>query len=186
MTTTSPPSAPILDDVAAALAVCVVDEPPREALPRALGWALQVWGHGVDDAPLAAIHDLGFLLLRGRAVRLCGGRERFDLPLEVPIDDDDAVDVRVAVRRERLVWEERVVAASLRDPTIMQAVIVIAGAPADRTDELLVHALMCLLPRLVTATMELPRGSPASLRPLLDAPAQLWAASERERIGGSG
>jgi len=168
-TTTTTTTAPILDDVAAAVAVCVVDEPPSEALPRALGWAIEILGGGLDEVPLAAIHDLGFLLLRGRAVRLCGGRERVALDLDGVVDDDDGPqEARAVVRRERLVWEERVVAPLLRDAAVMQAAVIVAGAPTERVDTLVVHALRAMLPRLLPSTLSLPRTSPAALRPLLE------------------
>jgi|GEM_PF-777383 len=80
------------DDLIAALCVTVVDEPPDEpGVRRLLGWAIAVWGHGVDEAPLALIHDVGFLLLRGRAVRLMSGRERFAIAGDNN-DDDNSDD----------------------------------------------------------------------------------------------
>jgi hypothetical protein len=174
MTTTPAATTPILEDVAAAVAVCVVDEPPHAALPRALGWAIEILGGGLDEVPLAAIHDVGFVLLRGRAVRLCGGRERVALDLEAVADDSGPLEARALVRRERLAWEERVVAPLLRDAAVMQAAVVVAGAPAERTDALIVHALRAILPRIVSSslasTLSLPRTSPAALRPIVESP----------------
>jgi hypothetical protein len=83
----------MLDDILAALCVVVVDEPPDDVcLRRVLGWAVAVWGHGIDDAPLALIHDVGFVLLRGRSVRLMSGRERFATSADFDDNDDDDDD----------------------------------------------------------------------------------------------
>lgn len=188
-TTSTPASAPILEEIAAAVAVGVVDEPPKEALPRALGWAIEIFGGGLDEVPLAAIHDVGFVLWRGRAVRLCGGRLRCALDLDSPMDDDDdgSIEARAVVRRERLAWEERVVAPLLRDAAVMQAAVLIAGAPAERVDALVVHALRAILPRLVPSALSqaltLPRTSPAALRPVLESPSLVLADDHDDEDG---
>jgi hypothetical protein len=183
--TTMTTHAPMLDQIAAALAVCVVDEPPPDALPRTLGWAIELFGGGLDEVPLAVIHDLGFVLLRGRAVRLCGGRERTGLEFDGLVDDDDGpLEARVVVRRERLVWEERVVVPLLRDPAVMQAAVMIAGSPPERVDALVVHALRALVPRLLSSmpSLSMSLTSPAVLRPLLES----LSAVQAHALTGSG
>lgn len=192
--TVPPAAAPILEEVAAAVAVAVVDEPPQAALPRALGWAIEILGGGLDEVPLAAIHDVGFVLLRGRSVRLCGGRERVALDLDGVVndvvdigDDGGPQEARALVRRERLAWEERVVAPLLRDVAVMQAAVIVAGAPAERTDALVVHALRAILPRLVpsslAASLSLPRTSSAALRPVIGSPALVLADDNIDHDG---
>ena len=62
--------------------------------PRALRWAMAVWSAGVDEAPVAVVHDLGFVLLRGRGVRFCAGRDR-----AFSASDGSAVDVDMTTAR---------------------------------------------------------------------------------------
>ena len=55
-------------------------------------------------------------------------RQRVALDLDGVVDDDDGPqEARALVRRERLVWEERVVAPLLRDAAVMQAAVIVAG-----------------------------------------------------------
>jgi hypothetical protein len=194
------------DDLIAALCVTVVDEPPDEpGVRRLLGWAIAVWGHGVDEAPLALIHDVGFLLLRGRAVRLMSGRERFASAGDDDDDNDDdnrdddnrdddngddgAVDENIGVdeatrglvRAERLRFEDQVVAPLLRDESLRTAAVIIAGAPPDQQDALIVHALMTVLPRLLIG-VSLPRNQPGPVRGILDKPGAL----SRLHVGSRG
>ncbi|MDP2340987.1 MAG: hypothetical protein Q8O67_08520 [Deltaproteobacteria bacterium] len=143
-------------DVAAAFVAAVVDEPVVEAVPRTLRWALHVWAAGCDEAPLWLIHDLGFVLLRGRSVRLAATRDR----AQEAGDDDDG-----RLRAARLAFEDRVVAAWLQDPSILSAHVVLAGLP-DATQELAIaHAVVAALTRgLPVGTFE--PGNVGALRTL--------------------
>lgn len=132
-------------DVAAAFCAAVVDEGSDvdgsivvgASARRALIWTLAVWSSGLDEAPLTVIHDLGFVLLRGRAVRFCGSRDRVGV--------DGAV--HDALRAARLAFEDRVVAPWLNDPALLAAHVVIAGLPAASQDAAISHALTAALTR---------------------------------------
>ncbi len=130
-------------ELAALLLVATVDEPVGRALRRVLHWATLVWGAGVDEAPLALVHDVGFALLRGHGLRLCGGRER--ARLDGILDDEQ----RARLRGTRLRFEDRVLTTLLRDPSVQAAHIVIAGTPADGQDAVVAHALTSVLPRVL-------------------------------------
>ncbi len=129
--------------VVAALAVVSVDEPVIAAAKRSLRWAVLAAAAGVDDVPLVVVHDLGFVLLRGTAVRLCGARER--RVFETVFDDD----VRAAIRASRLRFEDRVLTTLLRDPSIQAAHVVIAGTSVARQDDVIAHAMTILAPLLL-------------------------------------
>ena len=147
-------------DVVAAFAAAVVDEPVVDAVPRTLRWALQVWAAGCDEAPLWLIHDLGFVLLRGRATRFAATRDR---AARVDRDDDDADDGRL--RAARLAFEDRVVAAWLQDPAILSAHVVVAGLPEATQERAIPHAIAAALSRgLPTGTF--PPGNVGALRTL--------------------
>ena len=202
----------MVDDILAALCVVVVDELPDDVcLRRVLGWAVAVWGNGIDDAPLALIHDVGFALLRGRSVRLMSGRERFATSADRDHDDDDnddndddvvdgdgdtdvvdmdgtssAVvddDVRAVVRTARLRFEEQVLGWLLRDESLRTATVIIGGVPQPTQDMLVVHVLQTVLPRLM-AGVSLPRHQPGPLRGLLERAGSL--ARVRLATGGTG
>ncbi len=129
-------------DVAAALCATVVDEDVAEAGVRALRWCLAVWAAGVDEVPVWLVHDFGFVLLRGRAVRFCASRDR-DFSAHVDVNVDEATAFRAA----RLGFEDRVVAAWLNDPAILAAHVVIAGLPADAQERAIPHAVAAAFAR---------------------------------------
>ncbi len=161
-----------IEDVAAAFCTAVVDEPAEDAAPRVLRWALSVWAAGVDEAPLALIHDLGFVLLRGRGTRFCAARDRAFASGTAAADDDDD-DVRRGVRASRLAWEDRVVAAWLNDPAILAAHVVIAGLPTNAQEAAIPHAIAAALARGLPVGSH-PGHNVGALRTLL-----LRLASER-------
>lgn len=132
-------------EIAAALCTVVVDEPLVEAAPRVLRWTLAVWAAGVDEVPLAVIHDLGFVLLRGRSTRFCASRDR-------ALGDERAAEAG-ALRAARLAFEDRVVAPWLNDPALLAAHVVIAGLPAAAQELAIPHAIALAL------TRGLPAGS---------------------------
>ncbi len=152
--------------IAAAFVVAVVDGVVDVDLPRTLACAVDVWGAGVDKAPLAVVHDLAHALLRGRSVQLVGGRA----PAGLLLDDDDAAALRAA----RLAWEDRVVAPWLADPSFVAAHVVIAGAPAAARGRLLAHAVALALGRVVGAGA-LPAGNVARLR----SASERWSGRDR-------
>jgi hypothetical protein len=154
-----------LSALAAAMAVCVVEEPAAEAR-RSWSWALSLWGAGVDDIPLSVVHDLGFLLLRGRALRLRTGRIRKNGHDVVITAGDVAHDVAEdfdRARRARLQFEERVMAAGLRDPSVLTASVLMAGSTPVLQDQLVTHALAEMWPRL-KGEKDWPRQSVPFLR----------------------
>lgn len=147
-------------DVAVALAGRVVDEDAAFAVDHVLAWAHAVWGAGVDEAPLVLLHDLGFVLWRGRGVRLCAGVDRAAVDVDgVNVDGAEVANVgdgAAALRAARLAYEDRVVAPWLNDPGLMAAHVVIAGLSDDARARALPHALALALGRA------LPPGSFAS------------------------
>jgi hypothetical protein len=152
--------------IAAAFVVAVVDSVVDVDLPRTLACALEVWGAGVDEAPLAVVHDLAHALWCGRSVQLVGGRA----PAGLILDDDDAAALRTA----RLAWQDRVVAPWLADPSFVAAHVVIAGAPAAARGRLLAHAVALVLGRVVGAGA-LPAGNVARLR----SASERWSGRDR-------
>ncbi len=148
------------------MAAAVADEPVAEAR-RSWGWALSLWGSGVDDIPLVLVHDLGFLLLRGRGLRLRSGRVGAVVDSHDD-DDDEARGAASAARHARLQFEERVMAAGTRDPSVLTASVLMAGSPPALQDRLVVHALTELWPRLM-GDKSWPRQSVAALRAVADA-----------------
>ncbi len=146
-------------DVAAAFVAAVVDEPVADALPLALRWALRVWAAGCDEAPLWLIHDLGFLLLRGRGVRFAATRDRWSKERD---DDDDAF---AGLRAARLAFEDRVVAPWLQDPAILSAHIIVAALPEQVQEHAIAHAIAAALSRTLPAGTFAP-GNVGRLRTL--------------------
>ena len=148
-------------DLTAIVLVACVDEPVALAIVRVVRWARLVWGAGVDDAPLGLIHDVGFALLRGHGLRLCGGRER--IALDGFVDDRE----RELLRAIRLRFEDRVLTNLARDPSVQAAHVVIAGTRAAGQDVVIAHALTALLPRLL-AKRDWPAQVIGRLRDLTD------------------
>jgi hypothetical protein len=136
-------------EIAAALCTVVVDEPLALAAPRVLRWALAVWAAGADEVPLAVVHDLGFVLLRGRGTRFCASRDRA-LGAERGAGGESEA---AALRAARIAFEDRVVAPWLNDPALLAAHVVIAGLPAVAQELAIPHAIFLAL------TRGLPAGS---------------------------
>ncbi len=136
-----------------------VDE-SKAVLPLLLRTAMAVQGAGLDTAPLVLIHDVMGVLLRGRSVRLCGSRER--VSLEGLVQDD----TRTALAKARLDVEDRVLAALLRDPSVLAAHVLVAGARSEAQEAVLAHAVIEVLPALLSSTW--PTVSVGRTRALLE------------------
>jgi len=146
--------------IAAALTCAVVDGgSDDDRVVTALRWGVDVWGAGLDAAPLWLIHDLGYALLRGRAARFKGGRAVSGLA----VFDDDAALLRAA----RLAYEDRVVAPWLAEPSFVAAHVIVAGLPAPLRDRAVAHALTLALERVVVG-VGLRAGNVARLRAALE------------------
>lgn len=126
-----------------------VSEADGAGLERALDWLAACWGAGESHLPLAIVHDLGHLLLRGHAVRFASSR---DLSAWDP-----------AEQALRLDYEDNVLGRWLRDPTVDAAHLALAGVQAADRDAAVTHAItLALAERLRPA--ELVEGNPAMLR----------------------
>ncbi|MBI5513140.1 MAG: hypothetical protein HY909_05185 [Deltaproteobacteria bacterium] len=127
-------------------------EPLPEALGASLGWLRARWDAGDDHLPLTLVHDLGYLLLRGRDFRFGSSRD-----LGRWTEDE---------RSARLAYEDRVLGRWALDPSVQEAHVLIAGMSAAERDGAVAHAVgLCLAEPLLTVEAAL-RGNPAHLRAL--------------------
>lgn len=138
-----------LDALRAAARVTACDEPLAHTLPAALAWTRALWALGEDRAPLFAVHDLGWILLRGNDFRA-------SLPAARPGDPRRADD---------LAWRDQALARWRADPSAREAHVVLAATPEAQRDDAVAHALSRCLPALLRG-LSLPRGNPAQLRGL--------------------
>lgn len=129
-------------------------------LPALLRTAMAVQAAGIDTAPLVLIHDVMGVLLRGRSVRLCGSRER--VSLEGLVEDD----TRAVLAKARLDVEDRVLVALLRDPSVLAAHVLVAGARSEAQEAVLAHAVIEVLPAVLSSTW--PAVSVGRTRALLE------------------
>lgn len=139
----------LLEALAAAARVTAVGEPIAHTLPAALAWTRALWSLGEDRAPLFAVHDLGWILLRGNDFRASS-------PTARPGDPRRADD---------LAWRDQALARWRADPSAREAHVVLAATPAAQRDDAVAHALSRCLPPLLR-DLDLPRGNPAQLRGL--------------------
>lgn len=130
--------------------LCGADEPPGEAMPRALRWLRAAWEAGEDHLPLLLVHDLGHLLLRGHDFRFVSGRR---------------LDAWSGPRRSlRLRYEDQVLGTWSLDPGVRQLHVAVAGMPTALQDAAIQHALVLALARPLRGLSGLLRGNPAHLR----------------------
>jgi hypothetical protein len=130
-------------------------EPLEQALPASLGWLRRRWEAGDDHLPLGLVHDLGFLLLRGRDFRFSSSRDLAVWPEEE--------------RAERLAYEDRVLGRWALDPSVVDAHVAIAGMPAETREAAVTHAVGLALARALRPLANdgrLAAGNPAHLRAL--------------------
>lgn len=127
-----------------------VIEGDGKGIERALEWLWGCWGAGEAHLPLVLVHDLGHLLLRGRAVRFASGRDLAQWP-----EDEQG---------ERLAYEDAVLGRWLRDPSVDAAHLALAGVPAADRDAAIAHALCLALAAPLRDAEGLVEGNPAFLR----------------------
>ena len=145
---------------------CGYGGPLSASLPRALGWLRRQWELGNDHLPLDLVHDLGHLLLLGRAFPFAGERDLARWPEEQ--------------QSWRLAYEDRVLGRWLLDPSVQEAHVSIAGLTRDLRHEAIAHAVGLALARRVARAPEGICGNPAHLRSLggeLEAEAEAWPES---------
>lgn len=164
---------------AAALAwasVTACAEPLADTLPPALAWTRALWALGVDRAPLFAVHDLGWILLRGNDFRVS----------PCPPGDREG-------RGAELAWRDRALGRWSLDPSAREAHVVLSATPAAERDDAVAHALSLCLPRMLDGLDDLPRGNPAHLRaaakeldpralPPVDPEWARWALDQRDAV----
>ncbi|PCC71847.1 hypothetical protein SAMN02745121_03199 [Nannocystis exedens] len=120
-----------------------------ESLPPALGWLRALWEEGHDALPLDLVHDLGTLLVEGRAFAFASSRDLADWPEEE--------------RAERLQYEDRVLGKWVLDPSVGDAHVAIAALSGELQPRALAHAIgLALGP--ASRRAELDAGNPAVLR----------------------
>ncbi len=145
---------------------CGYGGPLPASLPRALGWLRRQWELGNDHLPLDLVHDLGHLLLLGRAFPFAGERDLASWPEEQ--------------RSLRLAYEDRVLGRWQLDSSVQEAHVSIAGLTRDLRHEAVAHAVGLALGRRVPRAPEGVCGNPAHLRSLggeLETAAETWPAS---------
>jgi hypothetical protein len=135
--------------------LCAQAESLRDTLPSSLAWLRACWDAGDDHLPLPLVHDLGYLLLRGRDFRFASARD-----LERWPDDERAL---------RLAYEDRLLGRWALDPTVLEAHVVIAGLGAAHRDHAVAHAVGLALGGPLRGAEAVVRGNPAHLRALTDA-----------------
>jgi hypothetical protein len=116
--------AALLDALCAAARVTATDEPMAHTLPPALAWTRALWSLGEDRAPLFAVHDLGWILLRGNDFRVSA-------PTARPGDPRRADD---------LAWRDQALARWRADPSVREAHVVLAATPEAQRDDALARA----------------------------------------------
>jgi hypothetical protein len=137
----------------ATLSVVGADEALPQAATDALRWLLLVWAEGHDHVPLFLIHDLGFLLLRGRELRFSSSKNVGTWTEEE--------------RGPRLSYEDRLLARWAVDPSVIEAHVAVAGMNPQLRDTAIAHAIsIALAGRLLN--VGLPRGNPAHVRSLIE------------------
>ncbi len=151
----------LVDALRAQLCWCGLVEEWAESVPRALGWLRARWGEGEDHLPLNLVHDLGHVLLRGRAIRAASGR---DLGRWPPHE-----------RALRLAYEDRFVSRWLLDSSVHEAHVTLAGLPGEVRDRAIAHAIGLAFAGL--SADGLPRGNAAHLRARAD---EVGAGEEAE------
>ncbi|MCB9703784.1 MAG: hypothetical protein H6711_17945 [Myxococcales bacterium] len=122
---------------------------PAETLPRALGWLRELWEAGLDTLPLDLVHDLGMMLVEGRAFPFASGRDLADWPEEQ--------------RSERLEYEDRILGRWILDPTLAEANVAIAALGGELRPRAIAHAIGLALGPAARAP-GLVAGNPAHLR----------------------
>ncbi|MEZ4384990.1 MAG: hypothetical protein R3A79_26910 [Nannocystaceae bacterium] len=122
---------------------------PQDSLPRALEWLRTLWEAGYDTLPLDLVHDLGALLVEGRAFPFASGRDLADWPEEE--------------RGARLDYEDRVLGRWVLDPSVADAHVAIAALDVDLQPVAVAHAIGLALGRAARAG-GLAQGNPAHLR----------------------
>jgi len=124
-------------------------EETEGSAPKALGWLQALWALGADHLPLGLTHDLGFLLLRGEAVRMYSSRHLGDWTREE--------------RVQRLRYEDSLLGRWLLDEGIKTASLIIRALPEKLREAALIHAIDLILTKPLLA-LELPEGNTALLR----------------------
>ncbi|MCA9660469.1 MAG: hypothetical protein KC486_19145, partial [Myxococcales bacterium] len=122
---------------------------PQESLPRALEWLRALWEAGHDTLPFDLVHDLGMLLVDGRAFPFASGRDLADWPEEE--------------RGARLDYEDRVLGRWILDPSAADAHVAIAALDVELQPRAVAHAIGLALGRAARAG-GLAHGNPAHLR----------------------
>ncbi len=153
-------------------------EPP-EAMPRALGWLRAAWAEGEEQLPLALVHDLGFLLLRGPSFATRSARDLDTWPQ--------------AERGWRLAYEDRVLGQWLQDASLHEAHVAIAGLPEERQPEVLAHAIVLALAEPLRGHEGALLGNAAYLRSLTpelaesqhEVPPVEWLDRTRQQLDGA-
>lgn len=120
-----------------------------ESLPRALSWLRGLWEGGLDSLPFDLVHDLGVLLVDGRAFVFASGNNLSDWP--------------ECERGARLEYEDRVLGRWILDPTVLEAHVSIAALDDDLQPRAVVHAIGLAL-GTAAGTAGLAQGNPAHLR----------------------
>lgn len=123
-----------------------------ESLPASLAWLRARWDAGDDHLPLTLVHDLGYLLLRGRDFRFASARDVDAWP------DDE--------RAQRLAYEDRVIGRWALDPTVVEAHVLIAGMDPSHREAAVAHAVGLALSRALRGSDAVVHGNPAHLRAL--------------------
>lgn len=122
---------------------------PSESLPQALVWLRALWEAGDDALPLDLVHDLGMLLVEGRAFPFASSRDLAEWPEHE--------------RGDRLAYEDRVLGRWILDPSLADAHVAIAGASAELRPRAVAHAIgLALGPAARAAGVA--AGNPAILR----------------------
>ncbi len=125
-------------------------EPLPETLPASLAWLRARWDAGDDHLPLHLVHDLGYLLLRGRDFRFASTRNLERWP--------------ESERAPRLAYEDRVLGRWALDPTVLDAHVVIAGFAPQLRDAAVAHAVGLALSRALHGSDAVVLCNPAHLR----------------------
>lgn len=123
-----------------------------ETLPASLSWLRARWDAGDDHLPLTLVHDLGYLLLRGRDFRFASARDLEHWP--------------ESERAQRLAYEDRVIGRWALDPTVVDAHVVIAGMDPVHREAAVAHAVGLALARPLRGSESVVHGNPAHLRAL--------------------
>ena len=123
-----------------------------ESLPASLTWLRARWDAGDDHLPLTLVHDLGYLLLRGRDFRFASARDVDHWP------DDE--------RAQRLAYEDKVIGRWALDPTVVEAHVLIAGMDPSHREAAVEHAVGLALSRPLRGADAVVHGNPAHLRAL--------------------